>query len=270
MSNYIYSGQALGAAAHFHRLDDVENLNHLIPTLGASVLAPTGGASESHIKDYAYKVDHPRHRTLVSIRKIDTAVTGKETEAGFETDVNADVIDIDVLEKLHIDSVRLHFFASRPVEPDDAVPTVTTKGSHVAGIRMGAVTATVTLDEEPLTHCGTAQQLGDFYRAQSEEYKKEHGWRYHLDVHGSADPHPHHHRFTLVKGIQLSGPETELQSISLERTNVIRWKGFGRIFLGEVEVKGNERRVTLVRLAMGSDGGGSGTAGSGSSNGQTG
>jgi hypothetical protein len=80
-----------------------------------------------------------------------------------------------------------------------------------------------------------------------------------------ADDHGHH-RFSLVRSIELSGPETEKQSISVDGYR-IHWKGFGRIILGEVHVKGHERRVTLVRLAMGSDGGGSGTGGTGGGNG---
>jgi hypothetical protein len=49
----------------------------------------------------------------------------------------------------------------------------------------------------------------------------------------------------------------------------IHWKGFGRIVLGEVHVKGNGRCVTLVRLAIGSDAGGPGAVRSGQSNGRS-
>jgi hypothetical protein len=69
-----------------------------------------------------------------------------------------------------------------------------------------------------------------------------------------------------VQGIQLSGPEDQQQAISVTG-NTIYWKGFGRIILGEVHVKDNDRRVSLVRLAMGSDARGDSTAGGGQSNG---
>ena len=49
--------------------------------------------------------------------------------------------------------------------------------------------------------------------------------------------------------------------------NMIVWKGFGRIILGEIHVKGHERRLTMVRLAMGSNAGGTAAAGDGQSNG---
>ena len=67
----------------------------------------------------------------------------------------------------------------------------------------------------------------------------------------------------------LAGLEKDQQDLSVAG-NVIVWKGFGRIILGEIHVKGHERRVTMVRLAMGSDAGGTGTAGDGQSNGGTG
>ena len=73
----------------------------------------------------------------------------------------------------------------------------------------------------------------------------------------------------LVREIKLEGPEVEKQSISVEGYT-IRWKGFGRIFLGEVVLRGNSRQVTLVRLAMGSSAGGPGSMGCGKTNGQVG
>ena len=75
-----------------------------------------------------------------------------------------------------------------------------------------------------------------------------------------------HYRFSLVREIQLIGEEVDKQPMEVTG-NVIYWKGFGRIILGEVHVKGHERKISLVRLAMGSDAGGDGSAGSGQSNG---
>jgi len=67
----------------------------------------------------------------------------------------------------------------------------------------------------------------------------------------------------------LSGPEDELKYIRVDGYTIV-WEGFGRIILGEVHVYDHKRRVTLVRLAMGSDAGGQGTIGDGESNGQVG
>ncbi len=266
---YIFSGHALGAAAQFHRLDEAQNLCHVVPTLGASVLAPTGGHSRSRVIHYAYTVDQPRKRTLLSVRKIKTAVSGRDLGNRFETEVEADIEALQVVEKLHIGTIRLHFLSARPADPENAAPVITTTGSRIEGVQLGNVKAVVVLDEEPLLSCGTADQLVEYYRKQTDEYRAKHGWRFALDTAPeSAGGTCRQHKFSLVREIHLSGPERDKQSISVDGFT-IHWKGFGRIVLGEVYVKGNDRRVTMVRLAMGSDAGGSGTAGSGQSNGQT-
>lgn len=268
--DYLFSGHALGVAAQFHRLDEAQNLNHVIPTLGASVLAPTGGHSRSRVIHYAYTVDQPRKRTLLSVRKIKTAVSGRDLGNRFETEVEADVEAVHVVEKLHIGAIRLHFLSARPAEPDNALPVITTTGSRIEGVQLGAVKAVVVLDEEPLLSCGTAEQLGEFYHKQTDDYRKANGWRFALDASTEgAGASCRQHKFSLVREIHLSGPERDKQPISVDGYT-IHWKGFGKIILGEVHVKGNDRRVAMVRLVMGSDAGGSGTAGGGQSNGHLG
>jgi hypothetical protein len=266
--HYIFSGHALGVAAQFHRLDEAHNLNHVVPTLGASVLAPTGGFSRSRVIHYAYTVDQPRKRTLLSVRKIKTAVSGRDLGNRFETEVEADIEALHLVEKLHIGTIRLHFLSARPAEPENAVPVVTTTGSRIEGVQLGNVKAVVVLDEEPLLSCGTAEQLGEFYNKQTDDYRKANDWRFALDpAPDGAAGSCRQHKFSLVREIHLSGPERDKQSVSVDGYT-IHWKGFGKIILGEVHVKGNDRRITMVRLAMGSDAGGPGTAGGAQSNGQ--
>jgi len=268
--HYIFSGHALGVAAQFHSLDEAQNLTHVVPTLGASVLAPTGGLSRSRVTHYAFSVDQPRKRTLLSVRKIKTAVSGRDHGSRFETEVEAEIEALQAVEKLHIGAVRLHFLSTFDAESENSTPVVTTTGSHIHGVQLGAVAAEVVLDEEPLLSCGNANQLAEFYRKQTDDYRKKYGWRFALDT---APESPGRrclqHKFSLVREIHLSGPERDKQSISVDGYT-IHWKGFGKIILGEVHVKSNDRRIALVRLAMGSDAGGSGTIGSGQSNGTMG
>jgi hypothetical protein len=155
MSNYPskyfrFSGHSLGAAALFHQLDEVQNLNHTIPTLGASVLAPTGGLAQASVKNYAYTVDQPRKRTLLSVRKVETAAHGRDLGDRYETEVEAGVEELRVVDKLSIGYLRLHFLSTRAADSDDAVSVLTTKGSRIEGLQLGNVKAVVNLDEEPL------------------------------------------------------------------------------------------------------------------------
>lgn len=246
-ARYMFAGHAIGAAARFHRLDQDEDLNHVIPTLGASVLPVTGGRSEARAGGYRYDVDAPRRRCLFSVGNVDCWVEGRGGEDRLETELSVEVSGVDVVEKLHIDLVRLHLLSIRMPGTD---ATVRTNGSRIEGMRLGNVEARVILDDEPLGHTGTA---ADFI-----------AWH---NSHGRAlAQHGEYHCGTVVREIQLAGPERELQEMTVEG-HTIRWKGFGRIILGEIHVKGHERRVTLVRLAMGSDAGGTATLADGQSNG---
>src|ERR1700733_7474958 len=130
---YLYSGHTVGASAQFHRLDDVENLNHRIPALGASVLPVTGGLAISHATDYSYVVEHPRHRTLLSVRRVDSSAEGREFGDRFETEVGTEVESIRVVEKLHVDFIKLHMLSS--LKKSGGEPTVSTRGNEIEGMR---------------------------------------------------------------------------------------------------------------------------------------
>jgi len=84
----MFAGHAIGAAARFHRLDEAENLNHVIPTLAPSVLAPTGGRSEATIGKYRYDVTEPRPRCLFAVDRIETWVDGRGRGEGHETEIS--------------------------------------------------------------------------------------------------------------------------------------------------------------------------------------
>jgi hypothetical protein len=265
---YLFSGHTVGAAAQFHRLDDVDDLTHVIPTLGVSALPVTGGLSKGHAANYSYEVDHPRHRTLLSLRRVESMAAGREFDNRYETEIEAQIHSIHVVEKLHIEEVKLHVLST--LEKGQSEPTVTTQGNKIEGMRLGRVKAKITMDEEPLYSCGTKTQLAAFYNRQSADYRREQSWRFNtLSDTEELAAHNGHYKFSLVRTIKLEGPEDELRDITVDGY-IIRWKGFGRLILGEVVVKGNDRQVTMVRLAMGSDAGGNGTVGCGRTNGQVG
>jgi hypothetical protein len=258
---YLYSGHTVGASAQFHRLDDVENLNHRIPALGASVLPVTGGLAVGHAADYSYVVEHPRHRTLLSVRRVDSSAEGRELADRFETEVDAEVESIDVVEKLQVDFLKLHMLST--LKKGEAEPTVSTAGNKIEGMRLGRVKVNLVLDEEPLRCSGSKAQLAAFYKKQPAKYPANQA-----ATDALASPYGIH-TYSLVREIKLDGPEEEKQSMTVEG-HTIRWEGFGRIVLGEVVMRGNSRQVTLVRLAMGSSAGGPGSMGCGQTNGQLG
>ena len=265
---FIFSGHAVGAAAQFHRLDDLENLDHVVPTLGASVLPVSGGLSKGHASHYCYAVDKPRKRTLVSVGRIDTMAAGRTFSDRWETEVEAEIEKVDVVEKLHVGFVKLHLLAVRDADSEEA--RISTKGSRIEGLELGKVAVKVELDEEPIECCGSRDRLAAFYAGKDDAYRAANAFRFATDPAAPVlAERKGRSTFSLVRKIELSGKQDPEQPITVDGYTII-WKGFGRIVLGEVSVKGNDRRITMMRLAMGSDAGGSGSIGDGGSNGQMG
>jgi hypothetical protein len=247
---FMFAGHATGVAARFHRLDDTENLNHVVPMQGSSVVPVSGGRSNHLVEGYRFDVDAPRRRCLIRVDRVETLAEGRDTNGSYETEVSATVTGLHIVEKLHCDLVRMHMVSTYK---DGGAPLVTTAGNRLDGLRLGDIGVKVTFDEAPLANAGNEDQ-----------FLAWHGRR------GKAcGSFAGHRRSTIVRDIELIGNGPERQNMTVDG-NVIRWVGFGRIILGELHVKGNLRRLTLVRLEMGSDAGGDGSAGDGQSNGGAG
>src|SRR5579885_419659 len=77
---YNFSGSVIGAAAHFHKLDD-KTFDYLIhvPTLGASVLSKIGGQCLSELRNYSYEVEQPRKRKLLTVDHIKSFAHGSKS-----------------------------------------------------------------------------------------------------------------------------------------------------------------------------------------------
>jgi hypothetical protein len=246
---YMWAGHALGASARFHRLDDQQNLNHVVPALGTSIVPPSGGRSGAHADPFKYNVDSPRQRCLFEVQRVDTFAEGRDANGVIETEVSAEVAGLGVVEKLRCDLVQMHMLVTR--QGPTGEPVVTTNGNRIEGMQLGNVKVVVTIDEAPLLNSGDAAKFEAFLRGKGRP----------------AARFGEYANSTIVSDIQLIGSERDKAGMSVDG-NVITWKGFGRIILGEIHVKAHERRLTLVRLAMGSDAGGTGTAGDGQTNGQ--
>lgn len=265
---YMFSGHAIGASAHFHTLDQTTGLDHAVPTQAASVLPPTGGISQGAASKYTYKVDQPRPRTLLAVDQATSKAAGRSLGDRYETEVEVDVQSLEVVEKLRIGLLRMHMLSTSAVKGKE--PVVTTTGNRIEDITLGTVKVKIDWDDEPLLSCGSQKQLAALYSGKSATDRKKYAWRYATPA-GAPEitAHGKHYRCSLVRGLELVGSEKDKQDMSVDGYTII-WNGFGKIILGEVHVKKSNRHLTLVRLAMGSDAGGTGSSGSGQSNGPMG
>jgi hypothetical protein len=263
---FAFSGHAIGVAAHFHRIDDVHDLDHNIPALGSSAIPIVGGHSRHRVANFCYTASHPRQITLLSAQKVETMARGKcLPNKQFETEIGAVVRSLSVVEKLHVDLVEMHQSSTRGWDGTES--SIKTSGSKIQGMRLGKVVVNVELDEEPFATCGTKKELKAFYEKQSPAYRRENCERFHTPA-GATSLAEYNGRYysSVVKEISVAdGPNEELKNVHIDGYS-IKWDGFGTIFLGEVVVSAQNRKITMIRLKMGSDAGGSGSSGDGQTN----
>jgi hypothetical protein len=252
---YIFSGYAIGAAAHCHTLYG-KNLDSVIqvPALGASVLPSIGGLSRSEVSNFCFEATYDTtRRNLISVRHIKSKAEGTTIGKEYRTLIEADIESITFIDKLHIDSVKLYVLSKRKgtdADPWITEPEVITK-NRITGVHLGDVTVQVELDNDFLGSVATENLIEENGALASSKRVEEYAGTY---------------RFNLVKNLVL----TETKEIKKIAPNAVSWAGFGKIYFGEVIVKNDDRQVTLVRVEMGSDVGGSGTVGDGHSNGSAG
>ena len=254
---FYFSGHAIGVAAHFHRIDDTHDLDHRIPTLGSSAIPSVGGHSRHRVANFAYTAGHPRHITLVSAQKAETMARGKcLPNQQFETEIYAKVHSLWLVEKLHVDLVEMHQSSTRGARGTKS--QISTSGCRIEGLRLGGVSVKFEPNEEPFATCGTTEALRAYCGKSNNGLTMADGVAQVQEING---------RFfgSLFRGVSVAGPEKELQKIHVDGYS-IRWEGFGTIYLGEVIVSEDNRTITMLRLKMGSDAGGSGSVGDGHTN----
>jgi hypothetical protein len=65
---------------------------------------------------------------------------------------------------------------------------------------------------------------------------------------------------TVVKPLKWKGPAFPGSTLDPERTNAVTIPGFGKVFFGEISLAPESRRLTMLRLSLGSPVGGDAAA----------
>ena len=269
---FAFSGHVIGAAAHIHRIDDVHDLDHNIAALGSSAIPIVGGHSHHRVAHFCYTASHPRKLSLLSAQRVETTAHGKcLPNQQYLSEISATVKSLGVVEKMHVDLVTMYQRSLATYDPkqDVSASFILTSKAKIEGLRLGNVEVEVDVDEEPFATCGTRADLDAFYQRQGGPYRKANCERFNTPE-GDKSIKSHHEKYvcSLVSKIVLKGPEAEQQKIHVDGYSIY-WEGFGRIYLGEVIVSDQDRKVTMIRLKLGSDAGGSGSIGDGQQNGGT-
>ncbi len=241
---YIFKAYTAGLTAQFHRLGAQTGLAHVIPALGTAVLPVTGGRSHSRDSRYECSITDPKGSSLVTAGLVEGRAKGSDDGTNFITVVYSKAEDVHITGRLHFDQVEVELTSTTGRDRS----TTFTFGAHtIQGMRLGNALAVVEFDDDIMKHCGSRKELSGYCGNKCRDIGD-----YLL--------------CSIVKQVTLIGQPEEGQ-ITKIGDNFISWDVFGTIFLGEVLVGDKERRVTMVRLQMGSDNGGSGAIGDAGTNG---
>jgi hypothetical protein len=263
---FIFRGSAAAFGGRIVRPEDV-----VFEMPGASALPVTGGRSVSRIPRTDFKgfASFESASTLaegfVDDREGAIALTNhkvREDALRTSTRVQADVrrLTIGSKQRLRIERLAAELRAHSPAasgEPAIALGDVAVDGVTIDGFRLR-----VELERGIFQRYDTHAKL--LTAADDPGFVRSHGRHLFLTTDFDGRPAPPHGRLvpgcetiyaTIVRSIEWDGPPDPAAHIDHHSVVV---KDFGRILFGEFLITAYSRRLTLLRLELGSDDGGSG------------
>ncbi|MEA2491198.1 MAG: hypothetical protein QOH21_2990 [Acidobacteriota bacterium] len=240
--SYAYHANALGIGGVIHH-----PTRKVIPSLAATVLAPTGGMGSSVVTDY--------NQHGVSFTTAYSMVRGDETSDGhFRTEAEVTIDNLDVQGKLHVDRMRATVTSLRL--PTESEARITFHAEYV-GFYIGGDKVLPDVDLDLFTNYPTYDQFLGEVAYNWGHYKDLFGWNdqelpdVDLQIQKALSPPSSPvgpNPLTSLRASMLRGVNTDAD---IERKgNVLRVPGFGKVRLAEVLLKPGRRRLTLLQVDL--------------------
>lgn len=234
VSHYAFRGNASGAGGRITEIKD-QSVSRIIPTHAASSLSVTGGRSRSEHAGYHYSANGME---IFRTGPIVTHAETMENAAGDSiTSVSAEACDIWVYPGFEISYLRSHLVAQSTTV--DGMANIRIGDSVLHEIRLGTHVVKIALD---LATFNAADSFDEAVKAAAGHRKTAAGA---AGVVGS-------------KGVIVSDivrtiivPDDAGDQIQVI-DNRIFWKNFGWIIVGEILLSRQYRRLTMIRLELGS------------------
>jgi hypothetical protein len=249
----LTDGRAVALGGYVHRVNDsVIRRNLSMPSASASL----GGSSESNSGPYSFSQNQADDE-VVSFASATMKTwhdrsdsgngTGGETETVHATST---ISRLSVSKRLFLDHASAYL--KTVYHAGDAQPTITPVQAQLDGLVIDGVRFTVTLGTEPVARYGTCDQ---FHHAclHDTSFKASHG----NQVQSLREGQPGGPAgkacfvYSLVDRITWEGKLPEGAEVS-EDSHVIVWPDFGTVILGEMLISDFSRRLTMMRLELGS------------------
>ena len=265
---YIFRGHASGVSAHIRR-----PVTRLLPVQGCSSLPVIGGLSESNVGPRLQEdwlafdaVATSAHGDYVDPAQGVATTTGEVAidVPPTRTTVKSEVKGLVIFGRVRVGRATVGLISHSPKGKEQ--PEIHLEGNVIEDVRIDDSRLVVTLDEDFYRVCNTKKKLADAHAAGLPAH------RAHLlmPLDGSAGPattFPEANgtvKCTIVKEIHWDGAPHRDATI---HGHVVKVPNFGKIYFGELYITGDSRRLTMVRLQLGSPDGGEVCAAEGETNG---
>jgi hypothetical protein len=251
---FIFHGNAVGAEVIIHRMGK-ERVNRVSPAQGQSSLPVIGGHSESSIE----KSDD-QFKDVFSYGECNTRARGFVDGLNATTEISASVRDLHMfnrpspgeakdLEPIEF-SAGLLGVAVTSLHPRRGEARIEYAAPQIDGLELRGLPIKLELRQEFL-ELHTMGEIEERFRTREPFFhelrnafmRRNPGQPLRF---GERIPRMRHHALTsIVRAIQWGDERIE--------GHVLRQTGFGRIYFGEMLIHEHNRRLTLLRVEMGSD-----------------
>jgi len=246
---FLYRGFAVGLGGTLKR-----PFNEIVDGRASVALPIVGGYTAARLDNY-------RFHELISIKEVRTYVTGSQSKDGaYNTVVSSTMEGLNILDFITADAV-IGRLSSRHA-PDGAEPEIVTTGSTFHNLRIGGHAVDVDLDHRMFGELSTYSAFKTRFERDDEfqaQVQRRFMWTMPPEKlppgFAATIPLPNRASWpesrgmvpcTLVKGVQCAAPEIE------QYGHILCVPQVGYIVLGELFVSQYARRLTMMRLVLGS------------------
>ena len=246
----ITDGRAVALGGYIHRVNDnVIRRNLAVPSASASF----GGMSDLKPGPFAFSSDDGGDK-VVSFGEAEVKAWHHREDGdgkGPTQTVHAksSITDLSVGNRLFL--ARASAYLKSVYQEGDSQPTITPVEATIEGLVIDGIRFKVTIAADTVTNLATCHEF--HHAAMHDKHFKDTQGNRLLSLWDAADGRSAKGCFvySLVERIEWDGKLPDGAEVS-EDSNVIVWPDFGKVVLGEMLISHFSRRLTMMRLALGS------------------